>query len=577
MKTTIYALALLAATTTCAFAQTIYPVNRAHILSGAAFDLKVEFPGSPPPQSLKVTINGKDAAAVLNAAPEIVAHEEGQDQVAYWIRGAHISDPGKYVIDADAGGAKASVEWTVFATPDPAKAKNVILFIGDGMSIAHRTAARILSKGLVAGRYGGELEMDDMPYMALVSTSGTDSVVTDSANAMTAFTTGHKSCVNALGVYCANNKSTLKHPSVETIASLVKRKRGMAVGIITNTEIEDATPAGVVAHTRRRSDYDDIVRMLYEARPEVLMGGGTPNFLPKSDARGKRADEDNYLEKFKQAGYAFVDTAKGLTAASAKPDTTKLLGLFNDRNIDGVLDRKFLKKGSVGEFPDQPDLTQELAAALQILSRNDNGFFLMCESGRIDKYSHSLDWERAVYDTIMLDNAVKIAKDFAAKHGDTLIVVVPDHGHPVSIIGTYDDAAGTTLRERLQTYAEAKFPNYPPPDAEGYPPSIDISRRLALVFSAYPDYCDAGKPYLNGENTPTAPAADGKTFVANEVYCAPGSARRIGNLAITAKQGVHSADDVLLTASGPGAELFHGHLDNTDVFRVMATALALGR
>jgi alkaline phosphatase len=577
MKTTIYALALLAATTTCACAQAIYPVNRAHILSGAAFDLKIEFPGSPPPESLKVTINGKDAAAVLNAAPEIVAHEEGQDQVAYWIRGAHISDPGKYVIEADAGGAKSSVEWTVFATPDPPKAKNVILFIGDGMSIAHRTAARILSKGLVEGRYGGELEMDDMPYMALVSTSGTDSVVTDSANAMTAFTTGHKSCVNALGVYCANNKSTLKHPSVETIASLVKRKRGMAVGIITNTEIEDATPAGVVAHTRRRADYDDIVRMLYEARPEVLMGGGTPNFLPKSDARGKRADEDNYLEKFKQAGYAFVDTAKGLAAASAKPDTTKLLGLFNDRNIDGVLDRKFLKKGSVAEYPDQPDLTEELSAALQILSRNDKGFFLMCESGRIDKYSHSLDWERAVYDTIMLDNAVKIAKDFAAKHGDTLIVVVPDHGHPVSIIGTYDDAAGATLRERLQTYAEAKFPNYAPPDADGYPPSIDVSRRLALVFSAYPDYCDAGKPYLNGENTPTAPAADGKTFVANEVYCAPGSARRIGNLSIFAKQGVHSADDVLLTASGPGAELFHGHLDNTDVFRVMATALALGR
>jgi alkaline phosphatase len=81
---------------------------------------------------------------------------------------------------------------------------------------------------------------------------------------------------------------------------------------------------------------------------------------------------------------------------------------------------------------------------------------------------------------------------------------------------------------------------------------------------------------LSGENVPTKPAADGKTYVANEVYCAPDAARMIGNLSMMAHAGVHSADDVLLTASGPGAEMFHGHLDNTDIFRVMATALGLG-
>ena len=86
----------------------------------------------------------------------------------------------------------------MFDTP-PATARNVILFIGDGMSIAHRTAARILSKGMVEGRYGGELAIDDMPHMALVSTSAPDAVITDSANSMSAYTTGHKSCTNALG------------------------------------------------------------------------------------------------------------------------------------------------------------------------------------------------------------------------------------------------------------------------------------------------------------------------------------------------------------------------------------------
>ena len=120
----------------------------------------------------------------------------------------------------------------------------------------------------------------------------------------------------------------------------------------------------------------------------------------------------NYIDRFKEAGYAFAANASELASEAAKPETRKLLGLFNDGNMDGALNLKFLKKGSVSKFPDQPDLTREVRAALQVLSRNDNGFVLMVESGLIDKYSHSLDWERAVYDTIMLDDAVQVAKDF---------------------------------------------------------------------------------------------------------------------------------------------------------------------
>ncbi|HUJ36285.1 MAG TPA: alkaline phosphatase [Hyphomicrobium sp.] len=556
---------LLTAVAMPAVAQTIYPINRAQILTGANFDLKVEFAGTPAPADIKVTINGEDAAKALGKAPEIIANEDGFPQTAYWIRGAHLDTAGTFTVEASAGSARASVAWDVFATPAGRKARNVILFIGDGMSIAHRTAARILSKGIAEGRYGGELAIDDMPYMALVSTAGTDSVITDSANSMTAYTTGHKSCVNALGVYCAKNFRALAHPRVETIAELAKRKLGLAVGVVTNTEIEDATPAGMVAHTRLRSDYEDIVRMFYAVQPDVIMGGGAAPFLPK------RWDPVSYIDKFKEAGYAFAANATELKAEAAKPETRKLLGLFNDGNMDGALDRKFLKKGTVSKFPDQPDLTEEVRTALQMLSRNDKGFVLMVESGLIDKYSHSLDWERAVYDTIMLDDAVQVAKDFAASRDDTLIIVVPDHGHPISLVGTYDDEAGSTLREKLQTYAAAQFPNYAPADREGYPPSVDVSRRLALVFAAYPDYCDAGKPNLPG------PAELGKVpKLPKEEYCAPGSGLRVGNLPLTARAGVHSGDDVVLTATGPGAEVFHGHIDNTMVFRAMATALGLG-
>lgn len=554
-------------------AQTIYPLNRAEILAGAKFDLKVEFPGAPEKAAIGVTINGQDAASVLGKAATIVPREDGGDYTAYWIRDVVLSKPGKYTVEATAGERKASVVWEAFDTGG-VKAKNVILFIGDGMSVAHRTAARILSKGIVEGRYGGDLAMDDMPHMALVSTAGTDSIITDSANAASAFTTGHKSCVNALGVYCARNKGTLDHPKVETISEIVKRVRGLSVGVVTNTDIEDATPAAMVGHTRRRADYNDIVTMFFAVQPEVILGGGSPHFLAKSASGSKRTDEDNYIAKFEAAGYKFVSTKTELAAAK---DAGKVLGLFNTGNVDGALDRFLLKKGSVAKFPDQPDLTDQVRVALDILSKNDKGFVLMVESGRIDKYSHSIDWERAVYDTIMLDNAVKLAKDFAATRNDTLIVVVPDHAHPVSIVGTYDDnRPGQQLRDKMGNYAAAGFPNYPAPNADGYPDSVDVSRRLAFVFGTFPDYCDLGRAYLDGENVPATAGADKETFVANEKYCtAPGAARRTGNLPFQAYQGVHAGDDVILTAMGPGAELFRGRIDNTRVFRIIATALGL--
>jgi alkaline phosphatase len=565
-------LALFLGAAGMAGAQTIYPLNRAEILAGSHFDLKVEFPGAPPAAALRVTINGADAASVAGKVPTVVEHEDGGDYSAFWIRDTVLTKPGKYVVEATANDKSARVTWEVFDTP-PATAKNVILFIGDGMTIAHRTAARILSKGLVEGRYGGELAMDEMPYMALVSTSGSDSVVTDSANSMSAYTTGHKSCVNALGVYCSRNKNKLQHPRVETIAEITRRLHGLSVGVVTNTEIEDATPAGMVAHTRRRADYDDIVKMFYTVQPEVILGGGSVNFLPKS-ADGKRADDINYLTKFTEAGYKYVTTKTELEAARG---AGKLLGLFNTGNIDGALDRFFLKKGTVAKFPDQPDLTDQVSAALDILSKNDKGFVLMVESGRIDKYSHSLDWERSVYDTIMLDNAVKLAKEFASRRNDTLVIVVSDHGHPTAIVGTYDDdRPGQQLRDKLGVYNESVVPNYPAPNAAGYPDRVDVSRRLAFVFGAFPDYCDTGHPYLDGENVPAVPRPD-HTFVANEKYCnLPGAARRTGNLPFAVPAGVHAADDVVVTAMGPSSEQFHGRIDNTRVFRIMATALGLG-
>ncbi len=554
-------------------AQAIYPIDRAEILVGSKFDLKVEF-SAEAENSLKVTINGEDAERVTGAKPELIRVEEEQRHSAYWLRNVEISKAGRYEVTAATATEKVTVVWNVYDAPER-KARNVILFVGDGLSVAHRTAARILSKGISEGKYHGTLAIDDMPNMALVSTAGTDSVITDSANAMSAYTTGHKTCVNAIGVYCARNVNPTAHPRVETLSTLAQRRHGMAVGVVTNSELTDATPAGMVAHTRRRNEMNDIVRMFYQVKPDVMLGGGAAYFIPRG-AGSKRNDNQDYIVNFKNDGYAYADTATALKSAAGDPETRKLLGLFNAENIDGALDLKYLKKGTVPQYPDQPDLVEQTRAALAVLARNPNGFLLMVESSRIDKYSHSLDWERAVYDTIMLDNAVMAAKAFAAGRDDTMIVVVPDHAHPVSIVGTFDDARpGNSPRTKLGVYADAKFPNYPPADAEGYPPTPDVTRRLAVLFGSYPDHCFSGKPSISGEFVPAQKSADGKVAVSNEAFCTPGTVRLFGNLPFDAPQGVHAGDDVILTAMGPGADRFRGQIDNTFVFRVIAEALGL--
>jgi len=564
-----------------ATAQTIYPIDRAEILVGARFDFKVEFPDKVDAAKLKVTVNGQDYAAVFGRAGSFVEREDGKDQSALILRDIAMSTAGPVVLEVNDGARSRKVAWTVYDT-GPRKAKNVILFIGDGMSPSHRAAARLLSKGITEGKSRGKLAIDDMPQMALVATAGSDSIITDSANAASAYSTGHKSAVNAMGVYADRTMDPFDDPRVETITSLVKRRLKMGVGIVTNTEVEDATPAAMVAHTRRRAEYDRIVEQLFAAKPDVLMGGGSANFLPKSSSGSKRKDEADYIARFRDAGYPVVTTGAELNTLAAKPDTRQLLGLFALGNMDGVLDRKFLKGGGVKKFPAQPDLTEQVQAALDILAKNEAGFFLMVESGLIDKYAHVLDMERAVYDTIMLDNAVRLAKDWAGKRGnDTLILVVSDHNHPNSLVGTINDDMSTTpnvpFRERVGVYEKAGFPNYPAPDADGYPSRVDVSRRIAIFSASLPDHYETFRPKLDGPNDPTVKADDTGSFRANEKYKdVPGAVLRPGNLPALIGASVHSGEDVILTATGPGSERVKGSMDNTEVFRVMVEALGLG-
>jgi alkaline phosphatase len=562
-------------------AQTIYPIDRAEILSGAQFDFKIEFSGLADPSKIAVSLNGEDYAKAFGKTATFIEREDGKEQSALILREVSLTRPGSYKIHVTDGGQSREVTWNVYATP-PRKAKNVILFIGDGMSLAHRIAARLLAKGIAEGKALGKLAIDEMPHMALVATAGSDSIITDSANSASAYATGHKSAVNAMGVYADRTLDPLDDPKVETISSLVKRRLGMAVGIVTNTEIEDATPAAMVAHVRRRSEYDRIVEQFFAAKPDVLMGGGRANFLPKGTEGSKRKDEADFIGRFRDVGYSVALTGPEMAAAAADPATRRLLGLFTLGNMDGVLDRKFLKGGTVRKFPEQPDLTEQVSAALAVLSRNESGFFMMVESGMIDKYTHLLDMERAVYDTIMFDNAVKLARDWASARGDdTLILALADHTHPIGLVGTIEDdmskEAPAAMRERVRVYDRAGFPNYGTADADGYPSRVDVTRRLALFSASLPDHYETFRPKLDNPNDPTVAGKEPNTYVANERYkSTPGAVFRFGNLPAMINADVHSGEDVILTATGPGSDRVRGQMDNTEVFRVMVEALGLG-
>ena len=561
---------------TSIFAEAIFPIDRASILAGSKFDFKVEFDQVVDASNIKVTVNGEDASRLLKAETQFIPDEDGFKASSLVMRGVFIAKPGSYNVVASAGDARVQVTWEVYGT-GPRKAKNVILFIGDGMTVANRTAARILSKGIKEGKYFGKLSFDDMPQMALVGTSGVDSIITDSANSMSAYTTGHKTSVNALGVYVSRSKDNLAHPKVETITELVKRKTKMAVGIVSDAEVEDATPAGMVAHTRRRADKDVIAEQLLFSRADVIMGGGSAYFLPQTVPGSKRKDTNNLIDLFKLDSYAFATTDKEMKTAAANPLTTKMLGLFHPENMDGALDRRFLKKGTVPQFPDQPDVADMTRSAIEVLSRNPNGFVLMVEAGLIDKFNHPLDWERSVYDTIMLGNAVQVAKNFAAKNNDTLILVMPDHTHGASIVGTIDDSKpGPEMRNKVGVYAEAGYPNYPPADKDGYPDKVDVSKRLAFFYGNFPDYYETFRPKTDDPFVPAVKASKDGPFIANPAYKdVPGAVLRVGNLPQSADTGTHTADDGVATAMGPGSELIHGFLDNTDIFRVMVNSLGL--
>jgi alkaline phosphatase len=471
-------------------------------------------------------------------------------------------------------------------------AKNVILFVGDGMGISTLTAARIL-EGQLEGNDGeeGYLSFETFPYTALVKTYNVNAQTPDSAGTMTAMMSGIKTDVGVIGVdedIVRGDCSTVAGNEVISALEWAELK-GLSTGVISTARITHATPAATYAKSADRNWEDvsdmptsaidggceDIASQLInfeanlEARIdgadvdgiEVAMGGGRRHFLPRaaefntpdavSSVEGDRTDSRNLPEEWStlypngayvidQAGFDAIDPAT----------TERVLGLFNESHMQYEADR-------ANDIAGEPSVAEMTAKAIDILDNNDEGFFLMVESGRIDHGHHAGSAYNALTDTLAFADAVQAAVD-NTDPAETLILVTADHSHVFTIAG------------------------YP---KRGNP----ILGKVVSVGESDPDEASDGLPYTTLGYTNGRGFADfGSETNADVRYSSPNDNGRIDISAIdTTTPGyhqealiplsseTHAGEDITLHATGPGAHQARGTVEQNVVFHIIREALGL--
>jgi alkaline phosphatase len=564
----------------------IIPPQAAVFAPGQRFDIRIEGDDFPAvPSGFTFEVNGRDEKKEVFGAQEFTTFPSPAAAGRPAGSGTHggvtrrnwsLERPGRYTVTATlslANGSKLTTKSyfdVASIVPSPERARNIILFIGDGLGVAQRTAARIVSKGIVGGKAQGLLEMDQMETNGFVMTSSLDALVTDSSPGAAGYATGNKSLNNWHGVFPDNTgpitgsgtldrnpeaaRPYFDNPRVENIAEFLQRTRRMSTGVVSTVAVTDSTPGSFSSHAIRYAQAGIAEQMLSSGH-SVILGGGARYFLPPGHPNLKninsgRFDGRNMVDEFVKAGFTFVSSAAELQKAGAAP---KLLGLFHGAEMAGRYDRMEARRGSpagreaVGQFPDQPTLEVMTQQAINVLSQNSNGFFLMVEGGSIDREYHRMDPLRAVFETIELDHAIGIARAWSRQRGNenTLIIVTADHETAgLSLTGVLENGRG----------AGRAFPEYKDSDGDGFPDDIRPDAELAFAFA-------------NEANPPRG----GRFF---EV---PRNLRDLNpNATMTAQPGGaagHSATDVFIGARGPGAQLFGSVMDNTEVFFRMLRAL----
>ena len=619
-----------------AFAQSTAPSvrivlpERTRLLQGQQIDLVIEVRNATAVSGLSVVASGINMSSSFSAAKAALLD---CDTSSDWVYRANLQSFNSSVeltatVTADGKTLtdKRTIQVRQFTSP---QRRNIILFIGDAMGTAYRDSIRLVDRATVdatgksafrEGFFDTLSEMDRMPVSGMSMTYGTDAVVPDSANTGTAWATGNKTFSGALNVIedgtdCSwrftgvNNTTTLPamldNPRVENLWQYLKRLYGYKTGIVSTAAITDATPAAEGAYTGYRQARLEVARQ-YRENPmlggapafDVILGGGADPFTSAG-----RADRRDLVGEFQGLGYRSVKNAKelasitgpapliGLFKGSASPATSSNGIATADVNMDVAYDKLGLTRPAseplpnFGTYTDQPMLDAMTRKAIEVLSANGDNFILMVEAASIDKQSHPNNAAGTIWDAIELDRSVGVARTFAVgrERKDTLIIVTADHDQSMVINGVSNT-----------------------PDSEYFDRTKKVDVTLtsaagAQGFSVFGDgYANvrAGLPYNNSTNGvagDTGPGGPPGSFARVSPALTPetgtlstysgltaypkgangypvNSGAGVRRLAVGYRTGDHTGSSVPVTAEGPGALLFTGYMDESDLFFKMAAS-----
>lgn len=448
-------------------------------------------------------------------------------------------------------------------------ARNVILFIGDGMSLSTVASARILA-GQQQGQSGEEnlLAFERLPYTALAKTYNVNQQTPDSAGTMTAIMTGVKTRAGMISVGAEALRGDFAEAPKHFLTTLLELAEadGRSTGVVTTTALTHATPAACFSHTPergweddssmpekgRKAGFPDIARQLiefpYDNGLEVALGGGRIHFFPTSipdpedpDTTGARLDNRNLAEEWtrRYPNAQWIWNAEQFQQVDPA-QTDHLLGLFQPGHMHYEVDRP-------GDAAGEPSLSEMTAMAIQILQRNPKGFFLMVEGGRIDHAHHDANAHRALTETIEFASAVHTAMEMTDAR-DTLVLVTADHSHTLTLSG-YATRGNPILGKVVHNNSQGLPEDHPAKD------DLDLPYTVLLYAN--------GPGFHQGEGRPDLTNVDTKALDYQQEGAVPFGSE------------THAGEDVAVYAGGAGASMIRGVLEQNTLFHILASASGL--
>jgi alkaline phosphatase len=424
--------------------------------------------------------------------------------------------------------------------------KYVFFFLADGAGIAHLEIARQYSRQIHNEGFVIVDKIIKEGSVGVMTTHAADALSTDSAAAATALAGGCKANVGALGV-CADG-------TVPVSAMELARQRGMKLALVTNATVYDASPAAFVCHVPNRRDYATIVDRYLDLQPDILLGGGRDQFVPKSRPGGRRGDESDMVAAFEKKGYRYVANKPELEGISPG----KVLGLFSLRDMSFELDRDKNKEPSIY------DMTRTTIRLLH--DQNPRGFFAFIESENIDTAGHLSDIASVIHDYREFDRAVGLAYEFYRKYPrETLIIVTSDH-----------ETGGLGFTLALKDLTSTKADNQAVGTGEDFKKiqTIGISLQKASQTLGRSPTGDAVDKLMNEHFRGFTLAPELKEAIVKRqpisrtLFTDP-TAQALGAMVANNTQiywltSTHTNQPVLVAALGVGAERFRGYYDNAD-------------